>query len=75
MHKDILVLSIFNTFNNSNGILNNSVDATYIIYLEGNNDRYNNIIKQLNNIVPTDTIYILYTLSITENKRKYAITC
>ena len=47
-------------FNYSNGILNNSVDATYIIYLEGNNDRYNNIIKQLNNIVPTDTIYILF---------------
>ena len=37
-----------------------SLDATYIIHLEGNKQRYDNIIFQLNKFVPTRKVYILF---------------
>ncbi len=41
-----------------NGLLNNSVDATYIIHLE-NNGRYEQIEKQLLEYQPTNLVYIV----------------
>jgi len=41
-----------------NGLLNNSVDATYIIHLE-NNGRYEQIEKQLSEYQPTNLVYIV----------------
>ena len=61
-------------FNYSNGILNNSVDATYILYLEGNVNRYNNILNQLNNIVPTNIVYILFNKGWKNGKKRSYIT-
>ena len=43
----------------NNGLLNNSVDVTYIIHLEGNG-RLSNIIDQLTIFQPTNIIYILF---------------
>ena len=37
-----------------------SLDATYIIYTEGNKKRYNNILNQLNKIKPSKIVYILH---------------
>jgi len=42
----------------NNGLLNNCVDVTYILYLEGNG-RWNNIINQLNIYHPTSIVYIV----------------
>lgn len=42
------------------GEFDNFLDATYIIHLQGNTTRYNNIIFQLNKFVPTKTVYILF---------------
>ena len=46
------------TFNE--GSFDNSIDATYIIHLEGNQQRYENILYQLTKFVPTKTVYILF---------------
>ena len=43
----------------SDGILSNSVDATYIIHLE-NNGRIEHIREQLNTYHPTNTVYIVF---------------
>jgi len=43
----------------SRGLLDNCVDATYIIHLEGNG-RLSNIRKQLDTYTPTKSTYILY---------------
>ena len=43
----------------NDGFLNNSVDATYIIHLEGNG-RLPDIQKQLNEYHPTNIVYILF---------------
>jgi hypothetical protein len=43
----------------NDGFLNNSVDATYIIHLEGNG-RLSDIQKQLNEYHPTNIVYILF---------------
>ena len=43
----------------NDGILNESVDATYIIHLE-NNGRYNRIQEQLEEYHPTNNVYILF---------------
>ena len=43
----------------NNGLYNNSIDATYVIHLE-NNGRYDTILKQLNNTIPTKIVYILF---------------
>ena len=36
------------------------VNATYVIYLEGNQERYEQVVEQLNQIQPTDTIWIVH---------------
>jgi hypothetical protein len=48
----------FEKLNYKSGLLDNSVDATYIIHLEGNG-RYDNILKQLKIYTPTSNIFIL----------------
>ena len=42
-----------------NGILQEQVDATYIIHLEGNG-RYDDIQKQLHKFHPTNVVYIVF---------------
>jgi hypothetical protein len=48
----------FEKLNYKSGLLDNTVDATYIIHLEGNG-RYDNILKQLKIYTPTSNIFIL----------------
>jgi hypothetical protein len=48
----------FEKLNYESGLLDTNVDVTYIIHLE-NSGRYDNIIKQLEKIKPTKTVYIL----------------
>ena len=43
----------------NDGLLNASIDATYIIHLE-NNGRYKHIIEQLSEYHPSNTVYILF---------------
>ena len=38
----------------------NNVDATYIIHLEGNTERYKNITEQLEMYQPTKIVHILF---------------
>ena len=42
----------------TNGLLNKTVDATYVIHLKGNG-RYENVMKQLREYHPTNDVYIL----------------
>lgn len=54
------------------GIFDNSIDATYIIYTEGNKSRLENIFKQLKKIKPTKYVFILYNKGWKKcNKSKY----
>jgi hypothetical protein len=48
----------FEKLNYESGLLDSCVDVTYIIHLE-NSERYDNIIKQLEQTKPTKTVYIL----------------
>ena len=48
----------FEKLNYKTGLLDETVDATYIIHLEGNG-RYDNILNQLEEYKPTQTVYIL----------------
>jgi hypothetical protein len=48
----------FEKLNYKAGFFDETVDATYIIHLEGNG-RYENILKQLEEYNPTKTVYIL----------------
>jgi len=48
----------FKSIKFKNGLFDETVDATYIINLVGN-DRYNNIINQINEYNPTRQVYIL----------------
>jgi hypothetical protein len=48
----------FEKLNYDSGLLDTSVDVTYIIHLE-NSKRYNNILKQLEKYKPTKMVYIL----------------
>ena len=48
----------FEKLSYDSGLLDAHVDVTYIIHLE-NNNRYDNILKQLEKYKPTKTIYIL----------------
>jgi hypothetical protein len=50
----------FKIYNYKNGLFDKSVDATYIIYTEGNTERYDNILNQLYKIKPTKIVYILH---------------
>ena len=49
----------FKKYNFKEGLLDKSVDATYILHLR-NNGRYNDIISQIEKYKPTKTIYILF---------------
>jgi len=57
----------------NDGILNNSIDATYIIHLE-NNGRYNHIQEQLNEYHPSNIVYILFNKGYKKSKKKDFIT-
>ena len=60
------------TIYNTNGLFDYSIDATYIIYLEGNIKRLKNIQEQLNNISPSKKIHILINKGWKKcNKSKY----
>jgi GR25 family glycosyltransferase involved in LPS biosynthesis len=41
-------------------LFNDSIDATYILYLEGNRERYNSIIKQIHKYPLTNIVYIIH---------------
>ena len=56
-----------NIFND--GILTKSIDATYIIHLEGNG-RYEHIQKQLKEYHPTNIIYILFNKGYKKSNKK-----
>jgi hypothetical protein len=49
----------------NNGLLDDAVDATYIIHLEGNG-RYEDILKQLDLYQPTKTVYIVFNKGYTK---------
>lgn len=49
----------FNKITYANGLLDDAVDATYIIHLEGNG-RYEDILKQLDLYQPTKIVYIVF---------------
>lgn len=51
---------VFKELTFDKGSFDDSLDATYIIHLEGNKQRYDNIIFQLNKFVPTRKVYILF---------------
>ena len=54
------------------GLFDDSIDATYIIYTEGNKLRFQNIISQIKKYKPTKYIYILYNKGWkNSNKSKY----
>ena len=60
----------FELIENSNSLFNNDVvNATYIIYLAGNNDRYDNILKQINDYKTTNKIYILHNKGYKKSKK------
>ena len=48
----------FEKLSYESGLLDAGVDVTYIIHLE-NNNRYDNILKQLEKYKPSKTVYIL----------------
>ena len=56
--KDTEACYTFEKLTYNSGLLDTSVDVTYIIHLE-NSHRYDNIIKQLEKYKPTKTVYIL----------------
>ena len=53
----------------NDGILNKSIDATYIIHLEGNG-RYEHIQKQLLEYHPTNIVYILFNKGYKKSIKK-----
>ena len=53
---------------NNNNLLNNSVDATYVIHLE-NNGRLNSIIEQLQFFQPTKQVFILFNKGFKKCKK------
>ena len=56
--KDTEACYNFEKLNYKAGLFDETIDATYIIHLEGNG-RYENILKQLEEYKPTQTVYIL----------------
>lgn len=55
------------------GLLDNAVDATYIIHLEGNG-RYDDIMNQLESYHPTKEIYIIFNKGYKKCKKDKHIT-
>ena len=49
----------FKHMKNSDGLFQKTIDATYVVYLEGNG-RYEDLMKQLNEYHLTNDVYILY---------------
>jgi hypothetical protein len=49
----------------NNGLLDDAIDATYIIHLEGNG-RYEDILKQLELYQPTKIVYIVFNKGYTK---------
>lgn len=45
------------------GLYDSSIDATYILYLDGNIDRYNKIMNQIKKYQPTKNIFIIKSKS------------
>jgi hypothetical protein len=57
-------------YENKTGLFDNSIDATYIIYLEGNEKRLKNIMDQIKKIYLTKKVYILYNKGFKKSKKK-----
>ena len=53
----------------NDGLLNKSIDATYIIHLE-NNGRYEHIMEQLSEYHPSNIVYILFNKGYKKSKKK-----
>lgn len=56
------------------GLYDESIDATYILYLEGNLDRYNQIIKQIEKNHPTKNIYFIMNKGYKKCKKNVNVT-
>ena len=62
----------FETTNYLSGIFDKSIDATYVIFLDGNEKRKLNIENQLKKYIPTKTVHILVNKGWRKcNKDKY----
>jgi len=59
----------FVEYNFDKGLLDNSIDATYVLHLE-NNGRINKVIEQLYKYKPTKKIYILYNKGFKKCNKK-----
>jgi hypothetical protein len=57
----------------SNGLLDDAVDATYIIHLEGNG-RYDDILNQLTQFQPTKVVYIVFNKGFKNCEKNENIT-
>jgi hypothetical protein len=57
----------------NHGLFNKTIDATYIIHLEGNG-RLDNIMDQLNEYQPTNIVYILFNKGYKKCKKQDFIT-
>lgn len=64
---------IIKTIQYDDGILNDCVDVTYIIHLEGNG-REPDIMKQLQKIHPTNTVHIVYNKGYRKCGKELGIT-
>jgi len=64
----------FNKITYANGLLDDAVDATYIIHLEGNG-RYEDILKQLDLYQPTKIVYIVFNKGYKNCSKGQHITC
>lgn len=61
-------------YENKTSLFDNSIDATYIIYLEGNEKRLKNIMDQIKKIYLTKKVYILYNKGFKKSKKNEYIT-
>ena len=62
----------FETTNYLSGIFDKSIDATYVIFLDGNEKRRLNIENQIKKYIPTKTVHILVNKGWRKcNKDKY----
>ena len=58
----------YHKLNYNNSLFNKTIDATYIINLEGNN-KLNNILSQLKEYQPTNIIYIVFNKGFRKCKK------
>jgi hypothetical protein len=59
---------LFKHMTNTDGIFNKTIDATYVVHLEGNG-RHESVIKQLNEYHLTNDVYILYNKGFKKCKK------